>query len=155
LNTIQSQILADPAWHADRRPGALEAWVQPMQEAMVSDSRTALWLLMASVLGLMLIACLNLANAQLGRAMARNRESAVRTALGAAKWRLAWNALAENLMLATAGGVAGILLAKAALNLFLRNTPVGLPRLSEIHLNLNVLVFAILLTFGATLLSGL
>jgi predicted permease len=155
LNTIQGQILADPAWPADRRPGALGAWVQPMQEAIVGDSRTALWLLMASVLGLMLIACLNLANAQLGRALARNRESAVRMALGAAKWRLAWNVLAENLLLAAVGGTAGILLAQAALDLFLRDTPVGLPRLSEIHLNLNVLLFSILLTFGASLLSGL
>jgi len=155
LNTIQAQILANPAWPADRRSGALGAWVQPMQEAIVSDSRTALWLLMASVLGLMLIACLNLANAQLGRALARNRESAVRTALGAAKWRLAWNALAENLLLAAVGGAAGILLARAALDLFLRDTPVGLPRLSEIHLNLNVLLFSILLTFGASLLSGI
>ena len=155
LNTIQAQIIADPAWHADRRPGALGAWVQPMQEAVVGDSRTALWLLMSSVLGLMLIACLNLANAQLGRALARNRESAMRTALGAAKWRLALNVLAENLLLAGMGGGAGILLAKSALDLFIRETPVGLPRISEIHLNLNVLLFSILLTCGATLLSGL
>ena len=155
LNTIQAQILADPVWPADRRAGALGAWVQPMHEAIVGDSRTALWLLMAAVLGLMLIACLNLANPQLGRALTRSRESAVRTALGAAKWRLMWSALAENLVLAALGGAAGILLAKAALDLFMRYTPVGLPRLSEIHLNLNVLLFAILLTFGASLLSAL
>jgi predicted permease len=155
LSTIQAQIIADPAWPADRRPGALGASVQPMQEAIVGDSRTALWLLMAAVLGLMLIACLNLANAQLGRALTRSRESAVRTALGAAKWRLMWSVLAENLLLAAFGGAAGILLAKAALDLFLRDTPVGLPRLSEIHLNLTVLLFSILLTFGASLLSAL
>ncbi|MGA7237387.1 MAG: ABC transporter permease [Bryobacteraceae bacterium] len=155
LNTIQAQILADPAYRGDRRPGALGAWVQPMQEAVVGDSRTALWLLMGSVLGLMLIACLNLANAQLGRALARNREYAVRTALGAAKWRLAWNALAENLLLAAVGGATGILLAKAVLGLFLRDTPVGLPRLSEVQLNLSVLLFSVLLTCGASLLSGL
>lgn len=155
LNTIQAQIIADPAWPADRRPGALGASVQPMQEAIVSDSRTALWLLMAAVLGLMLIACLNLANAQLGRALTHSRESAVRTALGAAKWRLIWSVLAENLLLASLGGAAGVLLAKAALSLFLRYTPVGLPRLSEIHLNLSVLLFTILLTFGASLLSAL
>src|SRR5205085_478573 len=147
--------LGDPAWPADRRAGALGAWVQPMQEAVVGDSRTALWLLMASVLGLMLIACLNLANAQLGRALTRSRESAVRAALGAAKWRLIWTVLAENLLLAALGGAAGILLAKAALDLFMRDTPVGLPRLSEIHLNLNVLLFSTLLTFGASLVSAL
>jgi predicted permease len=155
LNTIQAQILGNPDWPADRRAGALGAWVQPMQESIVGDSRTALWLLMAAVLGLMLIACLNLANAQLGRALTRSRESAVRTALGAAKWRLMWSALAENLVLAALGGAAGILLAKAALDLFMRYTPVGLPRLSEIHLNLDVLLFSILLTFGASLLSAL
>ncbi|HYU22146.1 MAG TPA: ABC transporter permease, partial [Candidatus Dormibacteraeota bacterium] len=155
LNTIQAQILGDPAWPADRRAGALGAWVQPMQEAVVGDSRTALWLLMASVLGLMLIACLNLANAQLGRALTRSRESAVRAALGAAKWRLMWSVLAENLLLAALGGAAGILLAEAALDLFMRDTPVGLPRLSEIHLNLNALLFSTLLTFGASLVSAL
>jgi predicted permease len=155
LNAIQAQILADPAYPGDRRPGALGAWVQPMQEAVVGDSRTALLLLMASVLGLMLIACLNLANAQLGRALSRSREYAVRTALGAAKWRLAWNALAENLLLAAVGGAAGVMLAKAALDLFLRDTPVGLPRLSEVQLNLSVLLFSILLTCGASLLCGL
>jgi predicted permease len=155
LNAIQAQILVDPEYRGDRRPGALAAWVQPMQEAVVGDSRTALWLLMGSVLGLMLIACLNLANAQLGRSLARNREYAVRMALGAAKWRLAWSALAENLLLAAIGGALGIALAKAALDLFLRDTPVGLPRLSEVQLNLNVLLFSILLTCSASLLSGL
>ena len=68
-----------------------------------------------------MIACLNLANAQLGRALTRRRESAVRTALGAAKWRLVWNALAENLLLAGIGGAAGIALASAGLKLLLRD----------------------------------
>lgn len=155
LNTFQSQILADPRFTGDRRPGALAASVQPMHEAVVGQARTALWLLMAAVIGLMLIACLNLANAQLGRAMARNRESAVRTALGAARWRLLWNALAENVLLALIGGVAGTLLASIGLRLFLHNTPLGLPRMSEIHLNLTVLFFSAGLTIAASILSGL
>jgi predicted permease len=155
LNAIQAQIVADPAWPADRRPGVLGAWVQPLHETIVGDSRTAISLLMAAVMGLMLIACLNLANAQLGRALARSRESAVRAALGAAKWRLAWNALAENLLLAVIGGGAGILLAAEGLRWFLHDTPVGLPRLSEVHLNVAALAFSIALTVGASLLSGL
>ena len=155
LNTIQAQILADPDYQGDRRPGALGAWVEPMHEAIVGDSRSALWLLMAAVMGFMLIACLNLANAQLGRALARSRESAVRAALGATHWRLMWNALAENLLLAAIGGVAGILLAAAGLQLFLRDTPVGLARLSEVHLNVAVLLFSVGLTFSASLLSGM
>jgi predicted permease len=155
LNAVQAQIISDPAWHADRRPGTLGAWVQPLQEAVVGDSRTALWLLMASVIGLMLIACLNLADMQLGRALARSRESAVRNALGAAKWRLVWNAMAETLLLAVTGGAVGIVLASAGLNLLLRDTPIDLPRLSEVHLNPTVLLFSILATFGATVLSDL
>jgi predicted permease len=155
LNTVQAQILADPVYNGDRRPGTLGAWVQPMHDAVVGDSRTALWFLMAAVMGLMLIACLNLANAQLGRALVRNRESAVRSALGAARWRLVWNAVAENVLLAVIGGAAGILAAWTGLNLFLRETPVGLPRLSEVHLNVAVLIFSAGLTFGASLVSGL
>ncbi len=72
LNVIQNQMVQEmPASEGDHRPGSLLASVQPLQEAMVGDSRTELWLLMSAVLGLMLIACLNLANAQLGRGMAR------------------------------------------------------------------------------------
>jgi predicted permease len=156
LTAIEAQIVQElPANQGDHRPGALLASVQPMQEAVVGDSRTGLWLLMAAVIGLMLIACVNLANAQLGRALARRREAAVRIALGAAKWRLVWSALAENLLLAAIGGAAGILLASAGLDLFRRYSPVDLPRLSEVHLNLTVLLFSVLLTFGASLLSGL
>ena len=144
LNTIQAQIVQEiPANQGNHRPGALLALVQPMQEAVVGDSRTGLWLLMAAVIGLMLIACLNLANAHLGRALGRRREAAVRTALGAAKGRLIWNALAENLLLAAIGGAAGILLASAGLDLFRRYSPVDLPRLSEVHLNLTVLLFSV------------
>ncbi len=106
LHAIQAQLLQDPAYRGDRRPGALDAWLQPLQEAVVGESRSGLLLLLCAVIGLMLIACLNLANAQLGRALARNREAAVRTALGAGRGRLIWSALAENALLAAAGGGA-------------------------------------------------
>jgi predicted permease len=155
LNTIQAQIVQDPEYQGDSRPGTLLAAVQPMQEAVVGESKTRLWLLMAAVLGLMLVACLNLANTQLGRALGRRREAAVRAALGAAKWRLVWNALAENLLLAVIGGAAGIALASVGLELFRNYSPVDLPRLSEVGLNLSVLLFAIVLTVAASLLSGM
>ncbi|HET9319092.1 MAG TPA: ABC transporter permease, partial [Bryobacteraceae bacterium] len=112
LTAIQAQVLQQmPDRPRDNRSGALRASVQPLLEVVVGDSRIGLWLLMAAVMGLTLIACLNLANAQLGRSLARSRDAAVRTALGAAKWRLIWNALAENLLLAAVGGTAGVLLA--------------------------------------------
>ena len=156
LNTIQAQIVREmPANQGDRRAGSLLASVQPLQEAIVGDSKTGLWLLMSAVLGLMLIASLNLANAQLGRALARSREFAVRAALGAARARLLWTALSENLLLACTGGAAGILLASFGLDLFRRYSPIDLPRLSEVHLNLAVLLFSVVLTFGASLLASI
>jgi predicted permease len=156
LNSIEDQITREtPAGQGDHRPGAVLASLQPMQEAIVSDSRTALWLLMAAVMSLMVIACLNLANAQLSRSLARHREAAVRSALGAAKWRILWNVLAENLLLALIGGTVGVLLAFTALNLFRRYSPVDLPRLSEISLNPTVLFFSAFLTVSASLLCGI
>jgi len=157
LNAIQAQIVEQmPApERADYPDGGLSAWVQPLQETVVGDSKTALWLLMAAVIGLLLIACLNLANAQLGRALARRREAAMRSALGAARGRLVWNALAENLVLAVLGGAGGVLLAAGGLNLFRRFSPVDLPRIAEVHLNPSVLLFSIALTVGASVLCGM
>lgn len=136
-------------------PKDLYASVQPLREAVIGDSGTALWMLMAAVAGLMLIACLNLANAQLGRAVARQREASVSIALGAARWRLVWNALTENLLLAAIGGSAGIGFAALGLRLLRAHSPLDLPRLSEVHLNMTVLLFSVALTFGSSFLFGM
>jgi predicted permease len=155
LVSIEAQIVREmPVNQRPNDPDALQAFLQPMQEAVVGESRTGLWLLMAAVIGLMLIACVNLANAQIGRTLSRQRDAAVRTALGAAKWRLVWNSLAENLVLAVVGGTAGVLLAVVGLDLFRRQSPVDLPRLSEVHLNLTVLLFSVILTLGSSILFG-
>ncbi len=154
LTSIEAQIEQEiPANERNDRPGQYSAFVQPMQEAVVGSSRTELWLLMAAVLGLVLIACVNLANTQLGRALSRNREAAVRMALGAAKVRLIWNALAENLVLAMVGGGCGVLLAWLGLVGFRRYLPVDLPRMAEVHLNGSVLAFSIQLAVVSSLLS--
>jgi len=156
LVSIEAQVVREmPVNQRFNDPDALQASLQPMQEAVVGESRTGLWLLMAAVIGLMLIACVNLANAQIGRTLSRQRDAAVRTALGAAKWRLVWNSLAENLVLAAAGGTAGVVLAVVGLNFFRRHSPVDLPRLSEVHLNLTVLLFSIVLTLGSSVLFGM
>jgi putative ABC transport system permease protein len=154
LSTIEAQIVRETPAGSRNDPDALLTSVQPMQEAVVGDSRTGLWFLMAAVIGLMLIACVNLANAQVGRTLSRQRDAAVRAALGAAKWRLVWNSLAENLVLAAAGGAAGVVLAAVGLNYFRRHAPVDLPRLSEVHLNLTVLLFSLVLTLGSSILFG-
>ena len=155
LNAATAQLLQEMPQAHDRRPGALTASVEPMQEAMVGNSRSGLWLLMAAVMGLMLLACLNLANAHLGRALARGREAAVRTALGAARWRLIWSSLSETLLLAASGGAAGVMLAYGGLAMFRRSSPVNLPRLAEVHLNVMVLLFSMSVTCTASILSGI
>jgi predicted permease len=156
LNAIDGQIVAElPASEKNGAMSGLRASVQPLEEAVVGDSQTGLWLLMAAVLGLMLIGCLNVANAQLGRALTRRREAALRTALGAGKWRLLWSCLAENLLLAAAGGAAGILLAAEGARLLRLYPMVDLPRLSELQVNPAVLLFSVALTGSASVLSGL
>ncbi len=156
LNAIQAQVSMEmPAGHGDHRPDSLRASIEPMQEAVVGDSRSRLTLLLAAVLGLMLIGCLNLANAQLARALARRREAALRAALGASKWQIVWSGVAENLLLAAGGGAAGIALAYAALSLLRKQSAVDLPRLAEVRLNPGVLAFAFGLMLAAALISGL
>ncbi|MBV9403723.1 MAG: ABC transporter permease, partial [Acidobacteriaceae bacterium] len=155
MNILQKAIVdLMPADERDRGPDTLLAFVQPMQDAMVGSSRRNLWTLMAAVIGLMLIACVNLANAQLGRAVSREREAAVRSALGAGKWHLIWSSLSESLLLSLIGGAAGVLLAFDALALFRAYAPVELPRMNEIQPNFSAMAFAIATLIGSALLFG-
>jgi predicted permease len=156
LNIIQRQIVAHmPAGEQAGGSDTLLAYVQPMQTAMVGDWRGGLWMLMAAVMGLLLIACVNLANAQLGRAVSREREAAVRSALGASPLQLLWSSLSESLVISILGGAAGILLALNTLALFKRYAPVNLPRMAEIQPNFSVLIFAVLVVIGSALLFGI
>ncbi len=100
-------VEAMPAGQRPERPEHLQADLQPMQEAMVGKSKNSLWFLMAAVLGLLLIACVNLASAQLARTLARQRDASLRAALGAPKWRLLEGALVENLVLRPSAGPLG------------------------------------------------
>lgn len=155
MNILQKEIVdLMPAGQRERGRDTLLAFVQPMQDAMIGSSRNNLWTLMAAVIGLMLIACVNLANAQLARAVSREREAAVRSALGARKWHLIWSSLSESLLLSVIGGAAGVLLAFGALAVFRANAPFDLPRMNEIHPNLSVLGFAIVILIGSALLFG-
>lgn len=145
LNTIDAAILHDYAAAAKTNvgPDALRAYIQPLQEAVVGSISTMLWLLLASVGAVLLIACVNLANLQLARANSREKELSVRTALGATPFRLVSTALYESLLLAAFGGLAGILLAHLAIRFFLHHAPVDLPRLDEVSIHFGVMGFAI------------
>jgi predicted permease len=134
--------------------GALAAYVQPMKEVIVGKTAARLWLLMAAVFSVLLIACINLANAQLARLVSRDREAAVRSALGASASRILQSALAEVLLLSVTGGILGVALAFLAVHQLTRYTELAIPRTQTISVNFTVLALSILLTVGATFICG-
>jgi putative ABC transport system permease protein len=150
LNLLESRIAKDHDLSTD-----LHVHARPLQEVISSPVRTSLTVLLAAVLVLVLIVCVNLANLLLARGSARAREYSLRVALGAARGRLLISALVETLLLSCAGGVLGILAAYAALGLFVSAAPVDLPRLDEVQIDGRVLAFALGLTLACGLLFGL
>jgi predicted permease len=117
----------------------------------VGDTKETLLLLLGAVTLVLLIACANIASLLLARAVSRERELAMRVALGAGRWRLARQCLTESAVLALSGGVLGVALAAVGMRPFAMFWPGGLPRAQEVQLNWHVLVFAL----GVSLVSGL
>jgi predicted permease len=151
-DTLARQI---PASELDGDPhGAFSTYIQPMKEVLVGKTSARLWLLMAAVLSVLLIACINLANAQLARLVARDREAAVRSALGASASRILQSALAEVLLLSVTGGILGIALAFFAVHQLSGYTQLAIPRTQNISVNFTVLTLSVLLTVGATFICG-
>jgi predicted permease len=145
LNTIDAAILHDLALQTKTAvsPDTLRVYLQPMQETLVASVSIMLWLLLGSVGAVLLIACVNLANLQLARAIRHEKELSVRAALGATPLRLMSAALCESLLLSVVGGVAGIVLAQSVIRLLLHNAPLDLPRLDEVRMDVWVLGFSI------------
>jgi putative ABC transport system permease protein len=128
--------------------------VVPLRDELVGDVERALWVLLGSVACILLIACANVANLFLVRAEGRQREIAVRTALGSTPARNAWVFLCESLALALIGGLLGLALAAAGLRLLITYQPAGLPRLAEVGIDGRVILFALLLSVLSGLLCG-
>jgi len=120
----------------------VHANMTPLLESMVGKSKQGLLLVMAAVGAVLLVLVVNLANLSLARAAGRARDSAIRTALGASQGRLVRQSLMESLVLGLAGGVLGILLAWWGVKTLVAAAPMDLPRLSEVHMDWRVLVFA-------------
>ena len=129
--------------------------MKPLQDVMVGDVRTPLLVLLGAVLFVLLIACANVANLQLVRASAREGEVAVRTALGAGPRRIVRQLLTENVVLALAGGAAGVALAVWATRALVAAAPEGTPRIEEVAVDGTVLLFALGITLATGLLFGL
>jgi len=128
--------------------------VLPFSEEISGNVSKPLWLLLAAVGSVLLMACVNLANLQLARSVARQHEMALRAALGAGRRRLFQGVLAENLILGLGGGVGGILFADLGEKLFVRIAAV-LPRLNEVHLSTPMLLFALGLSIVTSLGFGI
>jgi len=150
LNAIQGGFN-----QAKKVPVSVTVSVQPLITEVTGNIRPALWLLFAAVGAVLLIGCVNLANLQLARAVYRERELALRAALGAGRDRLLWSSLVDSMVLAAVGGALGILLAFVGVQLFLAAAPRTLPRLAETHVSWPVLLAAAGLSIVTALFFGL
>jgi ABC-type antimicrobial peptide transport system permease subunit len=132
------------SWNAD-------VSVLELKHGMVADVRTRLFLLFGAVGLILLIACVNVANLALSRAATREKEIAVRTAMGADRRRVVRQLLTESVLLALFGGLFGVLLATQGLRLLRFALPADTPRLADAHIDWRVLAF----TGGLAILTGL
>jgi len=129
--------------------------IVPMRQHLVSEVRPAILALMGSVFFLLLIACANVANLLLVRASLRERELAIRSAIGASWWDLARQTLSEALLLAAIGAVAGFGIAWLGIHELLAIAPAHLPRLDTIHIDSTVLIFTMASSLVAVAIFGL
>ena len=130
-----------------------EHWVtlRSLYDATVGDVRSLLLMLLAAVSFVLLIACANVANLMLARASARQKEIAIRTALGASRLRVIRLLMTESVMLALIGGALGLLTAYWGTSLALKALPEALPRVNDIKVDANVLLF----TLAASIITGI
>ena len=127
----------------------------PEADAVVGTMRQGLFILLGAVGLVLLIACANLSNLLLARATTRHKEISVRTALGATRWMIVRQLLAESALLATAGAAAGLGLAAWGIKLLMALAPGDLPRITESGINLQVLIFTALVAILTSILFGL
>ncbi len=129
--------------------------ITPLLEWLVGNLRLTLLLLFGTVGVVLLIACSNVANLLLERAVSRQREITVRLALGASRWRIARQLVTESLILALTGGVLGSLLAMWGISLIVSFSPEGITRITETRLDMRVLGFTALISVLTGVLFGL
>jgi len=150
LQTLAAAIQRD---NHDVDPGFVLS-AQPLRENMVANVRPALLLLLGAVGFVLLIACANVANLLFSRSVARQREIAVRAALGADRFRLVRQFLAESLLLGGAGGVLGCLAGFWAAKLLAAAYPGAIPRLEAPRLDPHVILFVLAVSFFSAILFG-
>jgi putative ABC transport system permease protein len=129
--------------------------IQPLANALLGDQRLSLRMMLAAVGFLLLIACANIANLQLARSRARQKEIAMRAALGASPSRIVRQLLAENVVLGLAGGIVGVFLAYWAVSWIIAHGPAEMPRLEQSRIDASTLAFACVVALLSSFLFGL
>jgi putative ABC transport system permease protein len=129
--------------------------VRSIRDRQMQDAYTAAWVLLGAVIAVLLIACANVASLFSARGAARERELAVRSALGASRGRLVRQALTEAFLVAIAGAAAGCILAEILLRVFITISPTGVPFLAEARLDLRIILFAVGVAMLCSVLFGI
>src|SRR4029077_5010281 len=147
IKPLRLQVLAAYAW---RMPD--ETWqkvdIAPLHELLVGDVRERLLLLLGAVGLLLLIACANVANLLLARATTRQKEIALRSALGAGRWRIARQLMTESVLISVRAGAVGFGAAISGLTVLKSMLPADMPRLAEVTIDSRVLLFTALLAIA-------
>jgi putative ABC transport system permease protein len=151
MNTISAQLEEE---HPASNTGSV-ASLNSFLDDYVGDSRPALLVISAVAAFVLLIACANVANLLLARAASRQKEIALRIALGAGRWRVVRQLLTESLVLATAGGALGLLIAVWGVDLLIKLNPDALPRVEDIAVDPRALGFTMLVTMLTGVIFGL
>jgi len=161
VTTVQASAALQPLfeksmqWVSPEFRKDVKLRIRPLRDRQIQESRRASWMLLASVLAVLAIACANVANLLLARAATREREFAVRAAMGAGRGRLLRQTLIESMLLGLTGGAAGCALAFLLIRLFVAIAPEGIPRLSQATVDVRVLLFTLAVSVASSVLFGL
>lgn len=151
LNTIAAEL----ARQYPKEDSQIRFPVTTIQDETLGDNKRELLILLIAVGFLLLIACANVSNLMLSRGLQRQREIAVRSALGASRKRIMRQLLVESFLIALTGGAAGVALAAAGIDGFRAYAPAGFPRLNELRMEPHIVLFALAIAAAAALLCGL
>jgi predicted permease len=150
MDVVQGTV-AEIVRRETQQPAELRAWMAPLEETIVGPVRRGLLLLLGAIGALLLIACANLANLTLTRTIGRMRETAMRGALGASRWRLIRSIIVDQVVLAALGGALGIAVANVALRVFVTTAPTSLPRVQDVTIDARVIAFGAIVAMVAAL----